>query len=150
MFAVEIPIASSILLVRSWPRAWAVVVMDLVAELFSAADHDLFGRWLVAVIEQVLWWLWRRLWRLGGTQNVADRDSSFNSIMAEVISDFLLKPGIFKLTQESVHIHSLDVLILSHRGRMPAMITRYFSESHQTGRIYMGISICALTLCKKK
>ena len=93
---------------------------------------------------------WRCSWQLDGTQNVADRDSSFNSIMAEVISDFLLKPGIFNLTQESVYIHSLDVLMLSHRGRMPAMITRYFFESHRTGRTYMGISIYALTLCKKK
>ena len=53
---------------------------------------------------------WRCSWQLDGTQNVADRDSSFNSIMAEVISDFLLKPGIFNLTQESVYINSLDVL----------------------------------------
>ena len=116
--------------------------MDKAAELFSAADHDLFGWWLVAGSSGG--------WRLDGTQNVADRDSSFNSIMAEVISDFLLKPGIFNLTQESVYIHSLDVLILSHRGRMPTMITRYFFESHRTGRTYMGISIYALTLCKKK
>eukprot|EP00956_Cyclotella_meneghiniana_P025031 scaffold51380_cov34-Cyclotella_meneghiniana.AAC.1 len=85
----------------SWPRAWAslisclaipVVVMDSVAESCSPPpiiDHvlSIFSLFGFSAFRLFGW----RVAGVDGTQNAADRDSSFNSIMAEVISDFLLK-----------------------------------------------------------